>query len=302
VTVRGRIVTEIPAKTLRGVYVSAMSRDSLRRGYGGASYGGGVQDDLGNFEIHGVPPGSYVLSAGLNDGIHFYSGRALVDVGNTNVDGLAVVVGSGGALRGRLRLSPGAEMDITRLNVYLQPAENYGGGASAQVKVDGTFVLENVFEGTYHVNVVGFPEEFYLQSARLGGADVLGPGLTISHNDPQGNLEVVLSKDGGRVDGVVLKNQGPAGGALVVLIPDPPNRGRDDLYDSKTTDPLGRFSLLGLPPGDFKLFAWEQREGLSFTDPDFLKDYEDRGLRVHIEDKKQQSIQLQVIPAPDDQP
>jgi hypothetical protein len=175
------------------------------------------------------------------------------------------------------------------------------GGAGAQVTAEGTFVLENVSDGTYRVNVGGFPEEFYLQSARLGGVDVLGPGLTVSHNDLPGILDVVLSSEGGRVDGVVLKDQQPVGNATVVLVPDPPNRNRSDLYSFKNTDALGRFSLLGLPPGDFKLFAWQQREGLSYADPDFIKDYEDRGTRVHIEEKRQQSVQLQVI-SDDDEP
>jgi hypothetical protein len=301
VIVRGRIVTEVPVKTLRDTYVSLMPRPSLAGGYMGANYGGMVQDDMGNFEIHGVPPGSYVVFANLSDGGHTYSGRALVETGNANADGVTVAVGSGVTLRGRVRLSSGGELDFSHLGVSLQPVENYVGGVGVQVAADGTFVLENISDGTYRVNVGGFPEEFYLQSARLGGTDALGPGLTVSHYDPLGNLDVVLSKDGGRVDGVVLKDQQPVGGAIVVLIPDPPNRNHNELYSFKTTDPLGRFSLLGLPPGDFKLFAWEQGTGLPYTDPDFIKDYEDRGSRVHIEEKEQQSVQLQVIPN-DDQP
>lgn len=302
VVIRGRIVTEIPTKTRRGAYVSLMPRDAARTGYSGMNYGGVVHDDVGDFELDGVPHGSYVLFANLNDADHSYSGRALVEVGNANVEGLTLVVGSGVTLRGNVRLSAGAELDLTSLRVFLQAEENFMGGAGAQVKADGTFVLQNVSDGTYRVNVGGFPEEFYLQSVRLGGTDVLGPGPTLSHNDPVSNLDVVLSKEGGRVDGVVLNDQQPVGGAIVVFIPDPPNRDRNDLYSFKTTDPLGRFSLLGLPPGDFKLFAWDQREGLPYTDPDFMKEYEDRGTRVHIEDKKQQLVQLQVIPAIDDLP
>ena len=297
VMIRGRLVTEVPVKALQGLYVSMMPRNSLRGGYQSASYGGVIRDDGGNFEIHGVPPGSYVLFGNLNDDGHFYSGRALVDVGKADLDGLTVVVGSGVTLRGHVQLSPGAKLDFTHLGVSLQDAEEYMGGAGAQVAADGTFTLNNVADGTYRVNVGGFPEEFYLQSAKLGGTDVLGPGLTVAHYDPSGTLDIVLSRDGGRVDGVVRNDQQPAIGATVVLVPDPPNRNHNELYSFKNTDALGMFSMLGLPPGDFKLFAWEPREGVSFTDPDLLKDYEERGTRVHIEDKTQQSVQLSVIPA-----
>jgi hypothetical protein len=65
---------------------------------------------------------------------------------------------------------------------------------------------------------------------------------------------------------------------------------------------LGRFTFLGLPPGDFKLFAWEPREGLEFNDPDFIKDFEDRGAHVHIEAQHQKTVQLPVIPAEENAP
>ncbi|MGO8790260.1 MAG: carboxypeptidase regulatory-like domain-containing protein [Terriglobia bacterium] len=295
VTVRGRIVSEMPVKGFRGTWVSMMPRDSTRAGFAGSTYGGTAQDDEGNFEIHGVPPGAYVLFAALTYADRSYSGRALAEVGNANLDGVSVVVGPGATVRGRVRLAPGAELDLSRLSVSLQATENYGGGAGVQVAQDGTFALENLSEGTYRVNVGGFPEEFYLQSARYGGVEALETGVTVRHDDAANSLEVVLSSDGGRVDGVVLKEHQPVGGALVVLVPDPPHRGRNDLYSFKNTDPLGRFSLLGLPPGDFKLFAWEQHDGVSYTDPDFIADYENLGTHVHITAKDQQSIQLQVI-------
>jgi hypothetical protein len=119
--------------------------------------------------------------------------------------------------------------------------------------------------------------------------------LTISHSQPLARLEIVLSPDGGRVDGRVLQEQRPVGGAWVVLAPDPPRRDREEMYSMKATDALGRFSLLGLPPGDFKLFAWEPVPGTNYTDPDFLKGFEDRGTPVHIEERQQQTVQLEAI-------
>jgi hypothetical protein len=145
--------------------------------------------------------------------------------------------------------------------------------------------------------VNGFPEEYYIRSARLGGVDVLETGLNISHSQAAGQLEITLTLDGGRVDGTVLKEQKPFGGALVVLVPDPPLRNHEELYSFKRSDSLGRFSMLGLPPGDFKLFAWEPVYGVNFNDQDYIKLYEDHGTPAHIEEKRQQSVQLELIPA-----
>jgi len=121
--------------------------------------------------------------------------------------------------------------------------------------------------------------------------------LNISHNQPVGQLEIILTLDGGRVDGTVLEAQKPFSEALVVLVPDPPLRDHEELYSFKRSDSLGRFSMLGLPPGDFKLFAWESVDGTDYSDPDTIKLYENHGTRVHIEQKRQQNVQLEVIQA-----
>jgi hypothetical protein len=99
------------------------------------------------------------------------------------------------------------------------------------------------------------------------------------------------------VDGTVLKDQLPVSAAMVVLVPNPPHRDREEMYSIKVTDGFGRFSMLGLPPGDFKLFAWEPVHGTDYNDPDFFQAFEDRGTGVHIEEKQTQTVQLEVITA-----
>jgi len=97
----------------------------------------------------------------------------------------------------------------------------------------------------------------------------------------------------------VLHDSQPVPGALVTLVPDPPNRNRQDLFDSKISDQFGRFTLLGLPPGDFKIFAWDS-EYVYPQQLDFLKPYEDRGKSVHMEERCSQAMQLESIAVADD--
>jgi hypothetical protein len=56
---------------------------------------------------------------------------------------------------------------------------------------------------------------------------------------------------------------------------------------------------LGLPPGDFKLFAFEPVQGTNYTDPDYLRAFEDRGTPVHVEERQQQAVQLELLTAED---
>ncbi len=146
------------------------------------------------------------------------------------------------------------------------------------------------------MHVDGYPEGFYVKSARIGDVDVLVSGLKVDGGRTAETLELELSRNGGRIDGTVVHELRPAPGALVVLVPDPPHRGRDDLYMQKTADLLARFSFLGVPPGDFRVFAWEDAEDSRINDPEFLKTYESLGKQVHIEEKQSQTVQLELIP------
>jgi hypothetical protein len=296
VLVRGRVLVDSPSKSLRGIHVSLDPR-TAEGGYSFSNYGGAVQNDSGDFEIHGVPPGPYNLSASWNDGRRQLYGRTPVEVSSANLEGVAVVLGNPITLAGRFRVEGSNPFDVTRLGLVLQSIDGTRGGGNAEINPNGTFVIQNVYDGNYRVRVLGYPEEYYLKSVREGGSDVLESGLTVTRSQPSARLEIVLSPDGGRVNGSVLHDQHPVSGAWIVLVPDPPHRDREEMYSMKTTDTSGRFSLVSLPPGDFKLFAWEFVQGKNYTDPDFLAAFEGRATPVHIEERQNQTLQLEVITA-----
>ena len=53
--------------------------------------------------------------------------------------------------------------------------------------------------------------------------------------------------------------------------------------------------MLGLAPGDYRFFAWEAVQGKNYRDPDFFEGFENRATRVHIQEKQQQTVQLDAI-------
>jgi hypothetical protein len=299
VAVRGRVMVDAPVKTLKGVFVSLVPRsaDGSSSFSNSANYGSPAQDDSGNFEIRGVPPGPYNVVAFWNDGRRQLGAKVPIEISSANLDDVTVLLSNPTTLSGRFRVEGGSQFDFTRLGLTLQSNDSMTGSDGARIKADGTFVIPNVFDGNYRVQVFGFPEEYYVKSAQQGRTEVLLSGLTVSHSMPPSALEITLSPDGGRVDGTVVHDQNPVGGAIVVLVPDPPHRDNEQMYSLKTADGLGRFSLLGLPPGDFKLFAWESVPGTNYVDPDFFEAFEAHGTRVHIEEKQPQTVQLEAITA-----
>jgi hypothetical protein len=81
-----------------------------------------------------------------------------------------------------------------------------------------------------------------------------------------------------------------------VLIPDQ-HRDRVDLYKTAVTDPSGRFTIRGITPGEYKIFAWEALEQFAYFDPDLLRKYETQGKAVQISESDKETADVKLIPA-----
>ena len=74
-------------------------------------------------------------------------------------------------------------------------------------------------------------------------------------------------------------------------------RGHPERYRKALTDQSGRFTLRGLPPGDYTILAWESVDGEAYYNPEFLRSYEGQGRQVHLEEGRRASITLKAIPS-----
>ena len=138
----------------------------------------------------------------------------------------------------------------------------------------------------------------YVKSVRMGGEDVLERGVHIQGQPPR-DMEVVIGVNGGIVQGVLVdRRQQPVPNAVVAIVPAPTLRMRTDLYKSTMSDGNGRFRMLGLAPGDYRLFAWEYIEEGIWFDPGFMSSVEIRGKSIRISEGTSQSIELPVLVDP----
>jgi hypothetical protein len=111
-----------------------------------------------------------------------------------------------------------------------------------------------------------------------------------------GTIDIVYSILTGTVSGAVTCDEGlPAAGAFVVLVPDPPYRGTFGRYRTGSTDQYGAFVIDGVPPGNYKAFAWDKMDGSEYEDPEFLKAFEDKGESADIEASSKTTTQLKLL-------
>jgi len=102
----------------------------------------------------------------------------------------------------------------------------------------GSFTIPNVAPAHYELSVYGFPDDYYIKSAALGGKDILETGVTYTPG-ASGAIEIVLAGTGGQVEGVVLNvDQQPATEASVVAVPDEPRRSQLRFHKEDHTESI----------------------------------------------------------------
>jgi hypothetical protein len=253
-----------------------------------------------------------------------------VTINSTDADNVTISVVPAGAIPGRVRIDGQlpAQMTIERMTVQLTPV---GGALNSlsgvmgnvlyqntrtNVAADGTFRLVNVVPGDYRIEFGGFPinvnnpnstggTQFmgsmqtagaYIKDARLDGSDALNAPVRFSGSVSNG-LDIVLAFGSGRVEGTVTDSRSqPVAAGRVVVVPDR-MRFRSDLHRTSAPDLNGRFTFPTLPPGDYKIYAWESIEDNGWFDPDLLARSEGRAVSVHVSASSTQSVSVQVIPA-----
>jgi hypothetical protein len=176
------------------------------------------------------------------------------------------------------------------------PAGSPPAPRNGQVTPTGDFKMF-VAPGDFKVSVANIPASTYVKSIRMGNEDVLRSGLHIT-NPVDTTVQIVIGTDGGTLQGLALDGSlRPFTNATVALVPEGVAfRGQPELYRSATSDSEGRFELRAIPPGAYKLFAWEWAPQDGWQNADFIRNYEGQGKLIRIAPfEKQQQVQINVI-------
>jgi len=314
VRVRGRVTNGSTGAAVRGAMVVLTPRETELRAF--FSRNQDVTDTAqGDFEIRGVIPGSYYLSATWYDQGRSMSARIPLDVGSSDVEGMPLSLTPSGTLEGQIKVEGGGPLPSMPVPVQIEGRGNVqirinalrlalfasddalANVLTAATRSDGTFNFREVAPGTYSLALLDPPTGYYLKSAALAGKDVLDSGLDLRGGSPGVPLDVTISPNGARLDGVVMADdQHAAPGAVVVLVPDAPRRNQWSLFKLATADTSGQFSFQGIAPGEYKLFAWPDLEPGAHMDPEFLRPYESKGVVVRVEESGRYTQSLILLP------
>jgi hypothetical protein len=130
-----------------------------------------------------------------------------------------------------------------------------GTTASASTEMDGSFKIAGVFPDRYRVGVQPLPENGYVKTVELDGLATSGQEADFTRVVEGSRLKITIARDGAQISGTLRDKDGePLGNtvAVVILAPD-----RDHI--APNPDGLvkegGKYSLKGIRPGKYLLFA-----------------------------------------------
>jgi hypothetical protein len=137
----------------------------------------------------------------------------------------------------------------------------------------------------------------YVKAIRVDNQDVLNGRLRVDGGTFERLLEIVIGTNPGQIDGVAVDvTKRPAPYITVVLMPETGKRHRSDLYRTVSADASGRFRFQNVPPGEYKVFAWDDVETGAWLNPRFMQLHEDRGQPLSLGEGATITAEVSVIP------
>jgi hypothetical protein len=219
----------------------------------------------GRFSFAQVVPGHYQIRArGQTD----RSGAALfavysLQILGADVDGIRMTLRPGPMLDGRLivetrhgtRVPP---LPSIRVRAPFVDGNRFGDALTGTVQLDGSFALRGLMKGPHQLVVDGLPLPWVVKSVLIHGTDITDQQLDVTERDQFRDVRITITDASSEIAGVVQNARNlPIANSGVLVFP------RVALFWTRTsrrmrvayTDREGRFTIPGLPAGDYLAVA-----------------------------------------------
>ena len=253
----------------------------------------------GEFEVPGVPKGTYTLRArgslDQGQGGEEVTAQTTVTV-NRDVSGIVLVLHPPTVIPVRVRgeFSQSTTADPAHrapaIGIYANPVTDIESGEYGRLDgpaENGQYMLHLAGSGAYSLQIRSFSDG-YVQSATSGNTDLLEDALVVPTSGRVEPIEVVIAPDGAKVRGTV-RDSGSA--VLVVAVPDSERRQPSVIG----CGPQGQFEFQSLAPGDYTFYAVRQSEETDYSDREALKAFRSKAARTTLSANQASEITLDLI-------
>lgn len=269
----------------------------------------------GEFEIRNVRPGSYDLIAGSMPSVpaavpgtptpprmqRYYIDRKPIEIRNSDITDIDLELQKGFDLRGQVVAQGTVPIPLDRIRINLHSRDTIPETfativGSIVVDAKGMFASTEVPGAKMTIQVTGLPATAYVADIQQSGISVFDTGITVGQG-PVTQVEILVNANGETIEGTVQNaERKPAPNATVVLVPPVNRRQNAMLYKNVTTDSTGHFSIQGVVPGEYTIYAWENVAPTAWMNAEFLAKYPGRGKVVVASQGTHLDAQLDLIP------
>jgi hypothetical protein len=151
-----------------------------------------------------------------------------------------------------------------------------------------SLAIRNVEPGAYRVRINPFGP-WYVESARRGPVNLLTDDLTIDAGDLGAPIEIVLRDDLASLTGTILARGQPAQGVVILA--------RDSRALAPITfavGPQGKFQRRDLPPGEYRVFAFDRIDGLEYANPEAMRSFSSAAQLVRLAPNGEAMVNLEL--------
>ncbi|HWX56859.1 MAG TPA: carboxypeptidase-like regulatory domain-containing protein [Verrucomicrobiae bacterium] len=241
------------------------------------------------WEIVGIAPGRYNVDFNIQNGRDWSRSTRTIDL-TDNAELGSADIPAASPLEGAVSFDNGAKLPA-RAFFQLRDLKTRQ-VLSAQISPDGEFNLkQGVPAGSYEVTAS--VQGAFIRTLAASGAKLTGRILTVSGAAPV-KIAAVMSQGAGQITGTALRAGKPAGGVMIVAVPQDPSNNQP-LFRRDQSDSDGTFTL-AVVPGKFTVLALENGWDMEWANPEVLKPYLKQGEVLQVEPKGKYDIKVQVQP------
>lgn len=291
VTVKGQ-VTGLPANVPQ---MLALSLSRPGQGVAGMMFSNRAVSSGGDgkFEFRNVLPGKYVLhTLPMPTGAISMGVKMALEVTEDVVQEVAPAALLPFEVEGRVVVEGEAEpRPLPGVRLILSADDDvYQSVPMGNVREGGVFKVAGVTADRYEVTVQGLPEGLYLKSMEYASRS-WKEGV-VELRDGSQPLTLVLGADAATVAGQVVNEKGEAApGAYVVLV-DRQHRARHS-YTARA-DEKGAFRMLGVQPGEYRLFAADEVEPGGVDSAEYLKPWLAKAEALSVAAKQRPAVTVRL--------
>jgi carboxypeptidase family protein len=294
VSIQGQVINGVTGRPAQAPSVTAYWGQFS----GATARNADVSNKTGVFTIRGIGPGTYTLKTSFSEDGETYTDERVIEIGSAGIKNLQIAPLPDFDVNGRVHLD-GVNYRIFSPTVEFAAIEKKNGNIFRV----GTNTNDMQFTSKLHpgdrykINVPNLPQDYYLKSVRVAGREVANNNVVIGGKHTE--IELLVSPLGGHIEGTVTNaNQEPASASNIFLVPDGFERIPPDMIRSVRSDLKGKFVLRGVPPGIYKLFAWNDVDvNEVLNQPDLLKNHESEAQSIRVEESGKYDIELKPVSA-----